>query len=126
MVELSPWMARREVWLSHYGPEHNPQTYQAPRERSDYDRRDDPDSFVYFIRREKLIKIGYSIDPVRRAGDLGGVVLATIPGERQVERSMHLMFAHLRDHGEWFRPGDDLLAYINVLRARLKQPAIAA
>jgi hypothetical protein len=125
--ELAPLITRRQGWLATYGPDYDPQKYQTPKERSDYDRRPDPvDSFVYFIQRERLIKIGFSVDPVKRAGALNAVVLATIPGERHVERATHLRFAHLRQYGEWFEPGPDLLAYINELRLKLQQPAIQA
>jgi len=125
VTELAPPLARRQGWLSAYGPDYDPQQYQIPKERSDYDRRPDPaDSFVYFLQRERLIKIGFSVDPVKRAGALNAVVLATVPGERHVERKMHLKFAHLRQYGEWFEPGPDLLAYINELRSKLQQPPV--
>lgn len=125
--ELAPFIARRQGWLAAYGPDYDPQQYQTPKERSDYDPRPDTaDSFVYFIQRERLIKIGFSVDPIRRAADLGGAVLATIPGGRAVERQTHQRFAHLRDRGEWFQPGPDLLAYVNELRSKRRQAPITS
>lgn len=127
VTELSPLLARRQGWLAAYGPDYNPQQYKTPPERRDYDPRPaQRDSFVYFVQRERLIKIGFSNDPVKRASNLGAVVLATIPGERAVERQMHLKFAHLRQYGEWFEPGPELVSYINELRLKLQQPPIAA
>lgn len=82
--------------------------------------------FVYFIRRERLIKIGYSTSPEHRARDLGGIVLATIPGDFKAEKQIHRQFAHLRQNGEWFSPGEDLIGYINCLRSRDQAPDIAA
>lgn len=37
--------------------------------------------------------------------------LGVIPGAT-AERDLHRRFAHLREHGEWFRPEPDLLAFI--------------
>lgn len=125
--ELAPLMTRRQGWLAAYGPDYDPREYQTSKERADYDRCPGPaDSVVYFVQRERLIKIGFSVNPVKRAGALNAVILATVPGERHVEREMHLRFAHLRQYGEWFEPGPDLLAYINELRSKLQQPAIKA
>lgn len=72
---------------------------------------------VYFIRQENLIKIGFSNDVARRRQTLGGgSVLATMPGDQFTERALHKKFNHLRAHGEWFRPGAELLDYIRSLR----------
>ena len=44
------------------------------------------------------------------------VTLADTEGSLQIERETHARFDHLRTVGEWFSPGDDLLAYVNSLR----------
>jgi len=71
---------------------------------------------VYFLRRETLIKIGYSNTPARRAQQLNAELLATIPGGAEEERELHRRFAAHWVHGEWFHPTSELIASINVLR----------
>jgi T5orf172 domain len=39
-------------------------------------------------------------------------VLAVVKGHYPEEKSIHDRFAHLRAFGEWFEPGDDLMAFI--------------
>ncbi len=78
-------------------------------------------SHVYFMRRERLIKIGYTNNLRRRSNALGAYVLATIPGGPATEARMHDTFRDLRDHGEWFHPGDALIGYINEIRAANKE-----
>lgn len=82
-------------------------------------------AFVYFMRRERLIKIGYSTDPVARATGLNAELLAAVPGDWALEKQMHSQFAHLRRTGEWFEPGEDLIGYINALRNKQQFPDIA-
>lgn len=76
--------------------------------------------YIYFIRGETtgLIKIGFARNPARRLTNLqiGSpdrlALLGTILGMMEDEFALHERFAHLRKHGEWFEPGDDLLAFI--------------
>lgn len=71
-------------------------------------------SWVYFIRKGDLIKIGYSTEPAIRFRTLRpDEVLAVIPGSMRDEQRCHAAFAHLREHHEYFRPGPDLLAFID-------------
>lgn len=84
-------------------------------------------SRVYFMRHDRIIKIGFSVDPEKRAQALASaVILATEPGGRVLEEAMHAKFSHLRIRGEWFSPGPDLLAYINKLRGAAGLGAITA
>jgi len=84
-------------------------------------------SKVYFMRHDRIIKIGYSIDPQKRAQSLAdAAILATEPGHRQLEEALHAKFGHLRLHGEWFSPGPDLIKYINKLRAKAGAKPITA
>jgi hypothetical protein len=76
---------------------------------------------VYFIQgsRGGLIKIGSSNDPPARLAEfqvncpvrlrLLGVIWG---GGIFREHYLHDEFKHLRQHGEWFRPTPELLAYI--------------
>jgi hypothetical protein len=83
---------------------------------------------VYFVRMpDGIIKIGHSGNLGQRINALGGELLAFKPGDRADERSHHERFAHLLERGrEWFRPGDDLLDYINELRSGLGLPVTEA
>lgn len=79
---------------------------------------DVPEGWVYFIRKGGLVKIGWSSQPSVRFKQLRpDEVLATMPGSMRDERDLHGAFSHLREHGEWFRPEPDLLAFIDGLKA---------
>lgn len=87
---------------------------------------------VYFIGHAgaaDLVKIGYTTNIRKRLGSLqcaNGrklVVLHTVSGTMADERALHERFASARREGEWFEPTAELLAYINELRAGLKETA---
>lgn len=107
------WERSVDLYLEENPPEQMPQ----PPEK---------ETFIYFMRREILIKIGISNDPIKRAQSLNSVVLAQLPGTQDDERTFHRRFKHLRVHNEWFRPGDDLIGYINKLRKQNRQPPVTA
>ncbi len=69
---------------------------------------------VYFAQRKTngLIKIGWSRSVKVRMSAVRAKVIGAVPGEREVELSLHKRFAHLRVRGEWFKPDDELLVYI--------------
>lgn len=73
-------------------------------------------AWVYFMRRENLIKIGTTYNLKQRAAVLNATVLTKMPGSYSEEARMHNRFASLRRHGEWFEPGPELVALINELR----------
>lgn len=66
------------------------------------------------------IKIGAAHDPVERMQTLqvGNHerlrLIAVLPGKGAMETYLHVLFGHLRvrPDGEWFRPGRELMAYI--------------
>lgn len=76
---------------------------------------------VYFIQAENgLIKIGKArheralINRVRQAETMSPIpvtLLGIIPNVHQ-DYHYHYQFAHLRQYGEWFKPGQDLLDFI--------------
>lgn len=76
--------------------------------------------FVYYLRREDggQIKIGYSLDPVRRAKTIeraigcAVTILAVRPGRMADEAAEHRRFSHLALGCEWFRPDSSIGAYI--------------
>lgn len=71
--------------------------------------------YVYLFRCGDLFKIGFSEDPQRRLAQVGGdeilhVILCA--DARSAERSLHQRFSSLRDHGEYFRLGEEEIAEI--------------
>ena len=74
---------------------------------------------VYFIRKDGLIKIGWSQSPRKRFYVLQpDEVLHITEGTMEDEHALHARFAHCLDRGaEWFRPEADLLAYIEGIKA---------
>jgi hypothetical protein len=74
--------------------------------------------WVYFARADNgLVKIGTSAALRKRLTSIraqapGAVFLGIVPGDRVREAKLHAKFAHLRRHGEWFAPGDDLMSFI--------------
>ncbi|MGW5197350.1 GIY-YIG nuclease family protein [Streptomyces spiralis] len=89
--------------------------------------RQPPSSFegwVYFMRRERLIKIGTTTDLQRRARELNATVLARCVGSYSEEARLHAKFAALRRHGEWFEPAPELMDLINAIRAEQNLPPI--
>ena len=75
------------------------------------------DSIVYYIRRGDLIKIGTTVDPVMRFGNLmPDKILAFEPGDADQETLRHRQFDHLRCYGEHFRRAPELLEHIRQIR----------
>lgn len=83
-------------------------------------------SYIYFIRDNmtQLIKIGQSSKPNLRLANLKQEtghdleILCTIAQPVPIEALLHFKFAHLWQHGEWFRAGDDLLELIEIYSGR--------
>jgi len=81
---------------------------------------------VYFARRERLIKIGWTTQLSKRMRAIPAKVLATEPGDIVREKQLHIRFGHLLAHGrEWFHPEPDLVAYVNELRDTDNLPPIS-
>jgi hypothetical protein len=86
---------------------------------------------VYYAMRDGLIKIGTTNRIRKRLSDQGvDELLAVEPGSFDLETERHAQFAEHklssrrgtgqgrgRGPAEWFRPGDDLMAHIEALRA---------
>ncbi len=80
-----------------------------------------PKRDVYFFQDvdSQRVKIGVSWNVKQRVRGIATqagrevVALGYIPGGGDaMETELHAKFAHIRLIGEWFRPGDDLMAYI--------------
>lgn len=78
--------------------------------------------FVYFIRCEDRVKIGYSEDPVRRLSKVNAdapfpcELLGWVAADDYPERELHERFAAARLHSEWFAAIPEILAFIEAAR----------
>lgn len=73
---------------------------------------------IYYMRMSDLVKIGTTVTIGSRFTSLGPqAVMAIEPGSANVEYDRHKQFAHLHDHGEWFRLEEDLGRHIVDVRA---------
>jgi hypothetical protein len=71
---------------------------------------------IYFIRLGSLVKIGFTTNLAQRLKHVPHEeVLAVTTGSMRDEKALHAQFAHLRQYGEWFRQGPDLLGHIESL-----------
>lgn len=76
------------------------------------------EQLVYFIEGGNSIKIGVAEYPQNRlrilqnSSPLALKILKTCNGGREEERKLHARFAHLRQHGEWFKKSDELMDFI--------------
>lgn len=72
-------------------------------------------SVVYYATDLRNIKIGTTINPKRRGGELRSFMLLTIPGGELEESRQHRMWDRYRiGASEWFCPGDDLMLWLAV------------
>ena len=71
--------------------------------------------FVYFIRNGRMIKIGYSKNPVARSRALRGQLIGYIKGTREKEREIHKQFYYVRhaNGSEWFYSCEELEGFIS-------------
>lgn len=76
---------------------------------------------IYFVQMEcptGFIKIGTATDVTQRMSGLRCAspypvrLLRVLEGGPKEERGLHARFRHLCERNEWFRPGEDLLAFI--------------
>lgn len=77
--------------------------------------------FVYYIRMDDLIKIGYAADIGRRmrAYPPSAELLAAHPGTLELEKSIHRDFRAFLSRGrEWFTPHRTLMDHIEQVKRR--------
>lgn len=85
--------------------------------------------FVYYIRMDDLIKIGYAANIAKRmrAYPPSAELLAAHPGTEKLEREIHQEFkAFLRRGREWFAPMEPLMTRIEEVRSRFGDPSSMA
>lgn len=77
---------------------------------------------IYFLAAPTagMVKIGYSysmwerVEVIQAMSPVRLNLIGAMPGDRTTEAALHLRFAHLRSHGEWFRLDDDLDGFISL------------
>ena len=79
------------------------------------------DPVVYYMRMDRLVKIGWSNHLKLRVASIQPQgVLAIEPGGASLEERRHMDFAALRSHREWFWLAGPLLGHIATLRDQLE------
>ncbi|WP_157253189.1 hypothetical protein [Nonomuraea typhae] len=80
-------------------------------------------SVVYYVRIGDAIKIGVTTNMKARMPQvMPDEVLATEPGDINLERQRQAQFAHLKLRGERFLPGDDLIRHIAEIKRQHGEP----
>lgn len=89
------------------------------------DSDEKPPGWVYYIRVGALVKVGFSKNLHSRlpAYPPDSELLAVEPGTRKVERMRHSQFDAFRAEArEWYRPNDELDAWVEKVRAQHGDP----
>lgn len=77
--------------------------------------------FVYFLRCEGFVKIGFTTEPARRllncqvGNPFTVTIAAQVFGDEALETSLHNRFRKLRHRDEWFRDEGDLMVLVDEL-----------
>lgn len=85
-------------------------------------RREKKRTYVYYVRGGDFVKIGVAVDVKKRLASLqtsNAVKLNLLMFTNvsiKLERELHAKFAHLREHGEWFRYDPEIERHIYELR----------
>ncbi|HEY9370138.1 GIY-YIG nuclease family protein [Streptomyces sp.] len=120
--------ARRRANQERNRQEQEEQARRWADERTARDRWRESDGIVYYILRGGLVKIGTTTQPMKRFGALmPDAVLATEPGDAELEKIRHTQFADVRDSNvgnEYFHPHPPLVAHIRALREKHGVPNI--
>jgi hypothetical protein len=82
---------------------------------------------VYYLEQDGVLKIGHTVNLTRRMSEYPprAKLLATEPGDRDVEAVRHRQFRnHLVDGREWFRDCDELRDHIADLLQMHGKPVV--
>lgn len=91
-------------------------------------------AMIYFIKcccPNGFIKIGFTRGIHGRLAGLSTTspyqmqLLRIVRGTIAEERALHRRFHHLHERGEWFRPGPDLVTYIDSIQDETPPPDTA-
>lgn len=113
------WSAEEKVaWILRYEAHRREEAARSPEERRDAaaERERNGYGLIYFIRSNKLVKIGKTYDLTARMAAFNDPqleILATEPGYTLREQQLHRQFAGFRYTREWFH----LKGVANYIRA---------
>lgn len=74
--------------------------------------------WIYFVRADNLIKIGFTGTLPKRFRQLQCMsavklrLLCALRGASDLEVGLHVKFQHLHSHGEWFHAAPDLIQFV--------------
>lgn len=86
--------------------------------------------YVYFIQQGEYVKVGRAVDVPQRldAFNIGSPLelslLVAVPAHADLEGAIHARFEHLRQKGEWFTAGPDLMEFISRLQTGVNPVAL--
>lgn len=95
--------------------------------KGNFERSPHPVGFTYFIRVDDAIKIGsasnfkHRLHALQTAHEKPLEVLAVVPAGLADEFAVHQLFDGLRVRGEWFRADQELLHFIEGLKAQMAE-----
>lgn len=98
-------------------------------ERARLERDRQHPGWIYYLRLDEKIKIGWTSDLNQRirAYPPHAVVLASHPGTRADERDLHRSFKPFRVAGrEWYSPGGELMAHIRRQVVVVREDSVAS
>lgn len=99
---------------------------RSRQEQAVRDSKGDAPGWIYYLRIDDKVKIGYTGDITQRmrAYPPGTTVLAVHPGTPRMERELHRQFAaHLVQGREWFRPATEILDHCAAVVAEHGDPS---
>lgn len=104
------WRKRHEEWGGAVPPRKpTPDNHLARRVLAIRKRTTDTPGFVYFVRCEAYVKIGYAKNIINRLGGIAVncpfplTLVGYLKGSVETERELHNVFAEFRHQFEWFR-----------------------
>lgn len=99
LAEATAWIAAKRA---------HPNKFRRIRDCT-FDRK----AVVYFgVRDDGLYKIGWTSDVRRRSWEENFETLATLPGDKRIERLFQRAFQDDLVEGEWYSPSERLTAFV--------------
>lgn len=121
-------LVNQDIQASSKTPDDVQRERQAAMDRREAERREQvkqvkqeqEGGFIYFVKVDRHIKIGFTKDPYRRGGAYppSAELLASYPGTRRDEQRLHEKFAAYLDAGrEWFLDAREIRDHIDKILA---------
>lgn len=100
-------------------------TTESRKQRRDAELRANEPGWIYYLRIDDAIKIGFTVDIRRRLKEYppNAYLLAVHGGTKTLEKELHYQFRGcLTARREWFHPSDDLTAHVAQVVAKHGEP----